>query len=472
MNHSDLLGKAGSQLLISRIIMLASSAVLLYWIKTATATSDWGDGITHYEIAVWSWENPILLLDHWGKPFFTLLVSPFAQGGMQAAWFFNGLCFIGAAWLVQRICEDEWKSLAPFPFLLVLFAPICFDQYFAVLTECLFGLILAASIRLIQLKRLAWAALLLSFLPFVRTEGFILFLAIAPLFILKRAIFSFCLLCTGTLVYTIIGGFVFDDFLWIVHNNPYKAGPSVYGKGPWMHFVGHAEIMFGLVATIGLYAVPLALFLRNKNNPKLSMPLLISGLFFFLYFLLHTIFWGLGINGSAGLIRVMTAVVPCVAILCSFSYKTLLQSVKIRGAVLFSVLSLLGLYSSVHAVSRRKPPQKPDGVLTLCSEVANYIKNIPDWQQYRLVTQFPPIRVMLDKNPYDSNESLQISGLDKANPELTLKDKDLIVYDTHFTFGLNRPLEQFNALPNCNLLREFSSKESYVKLYVLEYHEK
>lgn len=465
-------GKAGYAMLISRIIMLASSVLLLYWTKSSTATSDWGDGITHYEIARWSFSNPLLLLDHWGKPFFTLLVSPFAQGGLQTAWFFNGLCFIAAAWLVQRICEDEWKIFAPFPFLLTLFAPICFDQYFAVLTECLFGLILAGSIRLIQLKHYKWAALLLSFLPFVRTEGFILLIGIAPFFVLKRDPFSFCLLSTGTGVYTLTGGFILDDFLWLVHNNPYKAGPSVYGKGPWLHFAGHAEIMFGLVATIGLYAVPVALFLRKKTNQKPGLPFLLAGLFFSIYFLLHTIFWGLGINGSAGLIRVMTAVVPCVAMLCSFSYNTILQTPKPRSMVLFTALTLLGLYSSMHAVSRRKPPQEPDAVQKLSKEAANYIKSLPDWQEYRLVTQFPPIRVMLDNNPYDSNTSLQIWGIDKEHPELTLKDKDLLVYDTHFTFGLNRPLEQFTALPNCKLLREFSSKESHVKLYVLVYHEK
>ena len=42
---------------------------------------DTGDGIMHFFMSQASWENPTLFLEHWGKPFFILLSSPFAQFG-------------------------------------------------------------------------------------------------------------------------------------------------------------------------------------------------------------------------------------------------------------------------------------------------------------------------------------------------------------------------------------------------------
>src|SRR5580700_943620 len=63
-------------------------------IARSPATYDTGDGIRHYIISRYSWNHSYLFLDHWGKPFFTLVSSPFSRFGLLGINAFNLVCFI------------------------------------------------------------------------------------------------------------------------------------------------------------------------------------------------------------------------------------------------------------------------------------------------------------------------------------------------------------------------------------------
>ena len=67
------------------------------------ATFDAGDGIRHYLVSRYSWKHPDLLLYSWGKPFFTIVSSPFSQFGFMGMAVFNILCGIGAAFFSYKI---------------------------------------------------------------------------------------------------------------------------------------------------------------------------------------------------------------------------------------------------------------------------------------------------------------------------------------------------------------------------------
>src|SRR5690554_7112186 len=72
------------------LLFLSFFTVLFIYFK-ADAPYDTGDGIAHYQIARYSWKYPLLLLDWWGKQFFTLVSSPFAQFGMKGMYIFQAL---------------------------------------------------------------------------------------------------------------------------------------------------------------------------------------------------------------------------------------------------------------------------------------------------------------------------------------------------------------------------------------------
>src|SRR6202008_2844708 len=80
---------------------------------------DTGDGIMHFFISEAAWEDPLLLLDHWGKPLFILLSSPFAQFGFNGIIIFQLLvyclsCILSFAILKKLNTSIFLVSILPF----------------------------------------------------------------------------------------------------------------------------------------------------------------------------------------------------------------------------------------------------------------------------------------------------------------------------------------------------------------------
>jgi Gpi18-like mannosyltransferase len=164
---------------------------------------DAGDGLQHYIMARYSWLHPYLLMDSWGKPFYTLISSPFAQFGLNGSILFNIICGIGSAFFAYKLSkklalENAWIVI---PF--VLFTPGYFPKLNSGLTEPFFSFIVVASAYGFMCKKYSISCILISFLPFVRTEGFF----ILPLFLIvllyRRRFFEILLLGLGTLVYSL-----------------------------------------------------------------------------------------------------------------------------------------------------------------------------------------------------------------------------------------------------------------------------
>ena len=47
------------------------------------------DDITHYRFSRYAFKYPEFLLNHWAKPFYTLLIAPFSQIGFLGVRLFN-----------------------------------------------------------------------------------------------------------------------------------------------------------------------------------------------------------------------------------------------------------------------------------------------------------------------------------------------------------------------------------------------
>ena len=156
------------------------SALVFWWVawaalvvllrRLSTGIPESGDGVMHYLIARFSWQHPHLLLDHWGKPLYTLFASPFAQLGPWGMALFNALCFVATCWAADAILKSR-SALGRW-----LFAPllICMPVYgamvFAGLTEVLFGLLALLAVCALWNERYMLAMILASFLPFARPE--------------------------------------------------------------------------------------------------------------------------------------------------------------------------------------------------------------------------------------------------------------------------------------------------------------
>src|ERR1700722_11209994 len=71
----------------------------------SSGTYDSGDGINHYLIARYSWHHHHLFIDDWGKPFFTIISSPFAQFGLKGISVFNILCGLASSYFAYKIAD-------------------------------------------------------------------------------------------------------------------------------------------------------------------------------------------------------------------------------------------------------------------------------------------------------------------------------------------------------------------------------
>ena len=89
------------------------------------------------------------------------------------------------------------------------------------------------------------ATVLVSFLPFVRSEGNMMLPLFALILLLRGQWKCLPLLAFGTVLYSIIGYFYYHDLFWIKTQNPYTGQNfDIYGSGELLRFVkGLSEII-------------------------------------------------------------------------------------------------------------------------------------------------------------------------------------------------------------------------------------
>lgn len=298
----------------------------------------------HYLIARYAPQHSELYLHHWGKPFFTLVASPFAQFGTDGIVFFNLLCMAGATWLTYRTAKNlnlKYSILVPAIF---LFTPFVFITTLSGLTEPFSALLFSLGLFLFTRKDLWKAAVILSFLPFCRSEGLILISGFAFLFLKRKNFIPLILLGTGTILYSFAGLFAGKSFLWTFTEIPYAHLTSQYGSGNWSHFAIELQYVTGLPVYIFLLAgLILTLWLLfRKKLPLFSDEIFVGLVPFLLFFAFHTIAWATGTFSSMGLKRVFVTVLPCIAIIAakSFEWTDIIRKEKIS----FVVRSLMVLY--------------------------------------------------------------------------------------------------------------------------------
>ena len=155
---------------------LFASGWLLFFGFSNEVPADTGDGLAHFFISQISWQDPSYFFDHWGKPVFILLSSPFAQFGFSGMIIFNVLVF-SASMLIGYKLLDKLKVSAWLQSLLPLFLLTAKDYCLTVmggLTEPLFNLalIVAALLLLQKQKRcFAWK----KYLPSLTRQELLIF---------------------------------------------------------------------------------------------------------------------------------------------------------------------------------------------------------------------------------------------------------------------------------------------------------
>lgn len=288
-------------------------------------TGDSGDSIHHYLFARYAPFHAHLFFDHWAKPLYVLLASPFAQFGFVGVKVFNALVSLCTVFFTFKIAQALHLKNAIIAAVIVIHCPLNIVLTFSGLTEPLFALFISIGIFFILKNKYISASLIISFLPFIRSEGLIIIGVFGFYFLLKKAWKVLPLLSVGHIVYSIAGYFVHHDLLWVFKKIPYAHLSSHYGRGKLFHFVEQLNYVIGVPIYVLFWVGVLNIIWKSvKKRLTLELQVLVF-LGFFGFFVAHTLFWYLGIFNSMGLNRVFVGVIPLIAIIALMGFNAITE---------------------------------------------------------------------------------------------------------------------------------------------------
>lgn len=444
---------------------------ILSWLSQGTYGG--GDDYMHHQIAKFAFKHPEKFLYHWGKPFYTLLISPFAQLGYFGSKIFNLIIGTLTALFCYRIGKHfEFKNSWLIP-IFVLFTPVYTSMLVSGMTEILFGFVLVLSVFLYLKNYSIASAIALSFLPFVRNEAIV----IIPIFLATYIIFknykAIPFLLTGYVLYSVAGYFVFKDINWVVNRMPYGDASSIYGSGSLFHYIERTKsingLPLGLLFVIGKISVIYILF-KDKFSPKktsftLAAIILLPAI---TYYAAHSYVWWVGKGGSLGLIRVIAAISPLMAIVSLKGFEIFIdilrRFIKIRVVDFLAVLFFV-VVTPFQVYRFPVPIDDREKVIAQASqwlrESEHFNRRILYYDSYLAhVAGFDPFDPARAKMPYGHS----IEG------DVRFDDNDVIVWDAQFGPNEGRmPREKLLQSPHLELVKVFKPDTPFTVLGGHEY---
>jgi hypothetical protein len=411
------------------IHLIVSILTLIYF----NGTGDAGDSVLHYLFAHYAPSHPALFFDHWAKPLFVLIASPFAQLGFLGVKIMNVILVQFTLYFTYRTSEELHIKRPEFSQLLLIFAPLYFILTFSGLTEPLFAFLLILSAFLYIKEYRFWSLLIISFLPFVRSEGLFFLGIFGFLEVYHGRLKNLVWLGIGTVFYSLAGFFAHGDLLWTLTKIPYGKLSSTYGSGTALHFVEQLLYVTGIPFYILFWvgSLKLTIDMLQKRFAFNLWILLIGSVFSFI--IAHSIFWYYGIFNSMGLKRVLICILPFVAIIATYGFNFLVDSLSKRTlwvgrslAILFILYVVFFPFTSNPAAINFKKDLSLHTDQINAKKVANYIQGeIP---HQRIITGFPYFCELLN---YDCFDPKQKQAIDQEHIDHA-SIGDLIIWDDWF----------------------------------------
>ncbi len=418
---------------------------------TAEAGAGGQDSWNHYLYARWCYKHPQLILDLWGKPFFTLLASPFAQLGIGAVYTLNMFATLATAWITYMIGR---KLAMRNPWTLVLLfglQPVVLGNFYSALTEPTNALVLAFTLYLFVSDHYKAAVIFASFLPLLRTEGLVLVGSMIPFIVVRKRYKLLPWLLTGTVVYSLMAALISGDVGYFFKNNPYfkfeNSEPSSFdpGSGSLFYYLENQRQITGFWLTL-LIAVTLVMGLiyivqrLQKKTPHELSQVLIWLLFpvYFGYLAAHSLIWYWGILGSHGLFRVFMVVSPVAALIAQFAiHKLMAQDIRILNRIM-KVITVVGCFLLAYPGAHFPYPWENKTSISgypgtpQLDKAMHFIEG-KGWKNHPIVHQIPELNVHMDLDPF-------------------VEGNDLSKYSTFYIWSINKVEQEKDWLPDSSVV--------------------
>jgi hypothetical protein len=397
-------------------------------------TGDSGDSYVHYQFAKYAPQHAKLYFNLWAKPVFVLLASPFAQLGFVGMKIFNTLVSLLNIFFTYKIINELKINNALAGTIILIFSPLYYVLTFSGLTEPLFALFVSVAIYLTLIKRFTSAGIIISFLPFVRSEGLILLSVFAIYFLLKKEWKTLPLLVVGHVFYSIAGFFIYHDLLWVFYEIPYARLSSNYGSGNLSHFVLQLLYVIGVPVYI-LFWIGIISIIKDFFKKFLSIEFqLLIFLGFLSFFIAHTLFWYFGIFNSMGLKRVLICVAPLISIislkgfnLITEDFFTTKNKIKpfVKGILILTII-LFPFTKNKAAINWKKDLCLTEDQLSAI-QVSGFLNKIP-LSGHRFFFDSPYLCEGLKIDPFDENVKMELTK-DVINQTVS---GDIVIWDNWY----------------------------------------
>ena len=388
------------------------------------------ENISHFQIARYSFKYPELFLGLGGKPVYTTLLAPFTLFGYNIAKAFNLIVAVFTLVLTAKLSNKIFKGSSNYALILTAFSPVYFFLMITCQSEVLFSLFAVVAVYLFSRNKFYYSAIVISFIPFIRFEGIVLFPVFALAYLLKRNYWPILCLSIGTVFYTLIGFFSFGDWLWIIHKFP-SIGQSVYGSGSLFNFITNSNFFFG-VPLLVLLVLGLVYWLiqtiRNFSlkDESIVLFILISGSWL-AYFAIQSYVWWEGTNGSLGLTLGIGAVIPLAALTSVKGIQFISERIK-DNRIATGLISLFAIVQVFMLFKQYDLPTKHSSVKDLVKKSTEYIKQAGF--SGKVYYFDPEIIFQLGIDPYDQSKCFM--GIkDKMQPSNSLEWGDLLIWDAN-----------------------------------------
>lgn len=462
--------------LFATILLFIFGGICLFICFTETGAGLHGDSIGHYLIAKYAYLDTILYFNHWGKPLFTLLASPFTFFGFTGIKIFNLLLAFVASFFTYRTALLLKLKNSPLTILFIFGGTLFFINIFSGLTEYLSAAMLITGIYLEVKNKTTLAAILISFTPFVRSEGLILVGIFAIYYVLHKKYRSILYLTVGHLIYSVVGYFWYHEILWVFTKIPYARISSVYGQGNYFHFVDQLMFMLGVPIYIFLLIGVLKYcfdFIKAKsklNYFRSEQSILIYGIGIG-FFIAHTLFWALGIFNSMGLNRVFITVIPVFSLIALVGFNSLVCLTRVKKARVFTFILLI-LYTIIFPFTSNKSSIKDDysslQLKPLYHRFETEIRTKINFETYDLFYFSDPYYAYsLNINFNDPNQRIAIPS-DKDSLILK-KVNSLVIWDNWYSpIENNSNIERLRTDQILNRIYEHKNSDNEIDLAIFE----
>ncbi len=430
---------------------------------------DEGDSVMHYLFSRYAFQHPALFFDHWAKPFFVLCSALWAQLSMLGMKLFNILCTLVTMYGCFRIAQHFEMRYPWLVAVIIPFTPVYTPLVFSGLTEPFFAAMLSIAILLTIRHRYMTAVIIVSFMPFMRSEGLI-FMGLFGLYFLIINRWKYIpVLALGHIVYGLVGSiYNGGDIFWVISKIPYARRDSVYGSGDWFHYVDGLFNMLGPVLFVFLLLGLLytgILLVQKKSKFDFNYLIVLS---FLVFLFAQSAFWALGIFNSMGLYRVFNAVLPLMTLLILYGISAILGllGTQLRGYALSAIVLLIGIlpFTENNAAWNLKEDftfQKEDLMKAVCDQVWAL-----DESGTKIYYYDPKVVYFLQLDPWDDTRTQGLNGrkLENLNPS------DILVWDNWYgPLDGNLSLEELeNRFPDVEkyVLKDDNFESQYVVMKV------